>query len=172
MTAHLVSILLSALFLLFPAPLMMALVIITQALLVSLLTYMTLATSWLSFVLMLVFISAMMVVYAYVASLASNDFFYSRTHLPLSLPLLITTLIVLFTLDQGPLDLSGASSLAEPDLTSTPMSVSKLYAPGAMAVTVFLVIYLLVSLVAVAKNASYCSGPLRSSCLSPTGRPY
>nr|DAZ91301.1 TPA_asm: ND6 [Crypturopus inflatus] len=161
-TVYFVSVSLSVFFMFSPAPLVSAMVVVSQAAATAYLIYAGLATSWLSFILVLVFVSAMMVIYAYVSSLAANDFFYTNGRLVASTPLLLLALAGAMIYWPLPVSVGCFSLLDSPELVCSPLSVYKVYSPGVLVMTVFLISYLLVALVAVVKNASYCMGALRS----------
>nr|YP_006234452.1 NADH dehydrogenase subunit 6 [Gammarus duebeni]AER12198.1 NADH dehydrogenase subunit 6 [Gammarus duebeni] len=159
----LMSSFLSILFVFSSTPLVMAVLIVTQALLVSFITFTMLLTSWFSFILLMVFVSAMMVIFVYVSSLASNDFFSSNSYTNLSVMALIFTVIYMFTPVPGPSFFSATySQLAMSDADMAPLAAYKIYAPYVLIITAFLIVYLLTALIVVAKNSSSSAGALRS----------
>nr|DAZ91353.1 TPA_asm: ND6 [Gammarus chevreuxi] len=162
-TASLTSAFFSTLFIFSKTPLMMAMIIIAQAVMVSFITFMFLPTSWFSFILFMVFVSAMMIIFVYVSSLASNDFFTS-TGPSVALSLVASlALTVLFFLSPALPALTPYSESTLTDLGLASVTAYKLYAPYILLVTLFLIIYLLVALIVVAKNSSTKKGALRAS---------
>nr|YP_009339303.1 NADH dehydrogenase subunit 6 [Gmelinoides fasciatus]APL97193.1 NADH dehydrogenase subunit 6 [Gmelinoides fasciatus] len=143
-------------------PLMVTLVILTQATLISISIYLNLLTSWLAYILLLIFVSAMMVVYAYVSSLASNQYIYFTT--PPIIPLMFILLSVLIMVPMKKIGLtSSAYLLMNSNLNMGQMPYSKIYSFYTLAAVMFLILYLLMALVAVAKIISNYDGPLRTS---------
>nr|DAZ91286.1 TPA_asm: ND6 [Gammarus wautieri] len=157
----LLSMQLSALFMALNTPLIMAILITTQAVVVSFSTYNTLLTSWLSFILFLVFISAMMIIFVYVSSLASNEFFnsYTPTTTYYTMMLILSSALLYETL--APNYTKMLSKLLLTDMNLGSMTVYKMYTTHTLNISIILITYLLISLIAVAKISSYLKGPLR-----------
>nr|YP_009478337.1 NADH dehydrogenase subunit 6 [Gammarus roeselii]AVP50042.1 NADH dehydrogenase subunit 6 [Gammarus roeselii] len=154
------SIICSLLFLFSSAPLIMAFTLVTQTILVSVVTFLIMPTSWFSFILFMIFISAMMVIFVYVSSLAHNEFLSPRWT-SYSAFLMLTMTILLVALSQNMYSHQSHNYVSMSDLSLGSMSTYKLYAPYLSTISIFMIIYLLVALIAVAKNSSYNKGPLR-----------
>nr|APL97219.1 NADH dehydrogenase subunit 6 [Acanthogammarus victorii] len=162
MTLFTLSAAVSMLFITSSTPLMMALLIILQTTLVAVSMYISLVTSWLSFILFMVLVSAMMVIFVYVSSLASNDFMvtpsYMFTATLYSTPLL--GLAAYFTL--SPRVPPSTSQLTLTDADLAPTTLWKLYTSYTSTLTLFLILYLLVALIVVAKISLSTKGALRA----------
>nr|YP_009339315.1 NADH dehydrogenase subunit 6 [Pallaseopsis kessleri]APL97205.1 NADH dehydrogenase subunit 6 [Pallaseopsis kessleri] len=162
MTLFTLSAILSMLLVLSKPPLMMALLITAQTALVSLSMYLLMPTSWMSFVLLMILVSAMMVIFVYVSSLASNEFvalpkyWAMSTTATLSVWLLLGYLFLYTKKSQA----CSHSSMWDTDLT--PILTHKLYEPYASTLTIFLIIYLLLALIVVAKISVTLKGSLRA----------
>nr|YP_002213648.1 NADH dehydrogenase subunit 6 [Atelura formicaria]ABS88986.1 NADH dehydrogenase subunit 6 [Atelura formicaria] len=141
-------------------PLAMGLTIILQTVLICLVTGITNQTFWFSYILFLIFLGGMLVLFIYVASLASNEMF--------SLPslkffiLLAPLPILLFT---DPIMLTSHNNLPETnqEWTNILSPTYKLYNQSIMMLTIVLILYLFLTLIAITKITKLHSGPLRPS---------
>nr|YP_009424538.1 NADH dehydrogenase subunit 6 [Chlorotocus crassicornis]ASU92684.1 NADH dehydrogenase subunit 6 [Chlorotocus crassicornis] len=148
-------------------PLAMGMTLLTQTVFVCLIAGLLSKHMWFSYILFLIFLGALLVLFIYVASLASNESF------SLSIP---TTLMVGYSLLTLPMFM-----LMDPLLPSLKHSVEKsflcldqlmqttqynlmmIYNPSSMNLTLFIILYLLLTLVVVVKISSTFFGPLRLS---------
>nr|YP_009694085.1 NADH dehydrogenase subunit 6 [Protonemura kohnoae]QEI04353.1 NADH dehydrogenase subunit 6 [Protonemura kohnoae] len=151
-------------------PLAMGLMLLVQTVLISTLTGMLTQSFWFSYVLFLVFLGGLLVLFIYVTSLASNEMFYmSMTTL---IPLIIASallFVVMMIMDpsfltSSTLNCDGLSimntSLYQEESTN---SLSKLYNGPTSLITLTLVLYLFLTLIAVVKITKINQGPLRQS---------
>nr|YP_009118049.1 NADH dehydrogenase subunit 6 [Brachyuropus grewingkii]AJF22810.1 NADH dehydrogenase subunit 6 [Brachyuropus grewingkii] len=152
----------SVLFMFSKTPLMMALLIVSQTLTVAVSLYVFLLSSWLSFILFMILVSAMMVIFVYVSSLASNDFLTLPYSLFVSILYFAPTLVLgaYLTLAYSKNLTKTQSTMSDTDLG--PTIAYKLYAPYISSFTLFLITYLLVTLVIVAKITLSSKGALRA----------
>lgn len=153
--------LLSTLFVVSTAPLILACLVVFTAAVVSLFTYLITTTSWLSFILLIVFVRAIIVVFVYVASLASNEFLDRAAPLAYgsALSRFLALLTILAHTDNLVPSLSSSSLL---DKNLTPVIFSKIYTSYISALSAFLITYLLIALIAVAKTSLSLNAPLRA----------
>nr|AAC47691.1 NADH dehydrogenase 6 [Limulus polyphemus] len=139
----------SVLFLISYHPIMMIMNLILTTILVSLMTTLLMKTSWFSYTLFLIMVGGMLVVFIYIASLAPNESFKMLTKIPLliilSMPLLFTTI-------------SFKTSIY-PEMYK--ISISKIFSNLPMLTTLFLVTFLLITLIAVVKITKISQGPIR-----------
>nr|DAZ91234.1 TPA_asm: ND6 [Gammarus fossarum] len=159
--ASLLSMHLSTLFMTLNTPLIMAAVITTQAVLVSFSTYNISLTSWFSFILFLVFISAMMIIFVYVSSLASNEFFNSYVLTTGHHAMIMTLPLMLLYTTPTTVNTNMFSMLTLTDTNLGPTATYKMFTSYTLNISLILINYLLISLMAVAKISSYLKGPLR-----------
>nr|UPX88587.1 NADH dehydrogenase subunit 6 [Paraleptophlebia submarginata] len=156
---------LGLLFTLMNHPLAMGLILLTQTLAISLLTGLMLDSYWFSYILFLVFLGGMLVLFIYVTSLASNEMFlFSKSGLILttttSLMLLTSTVLV---------DTFIPHTLYKPLMMNNTMEIYlvtnmiKLYTYPTSLLTLVLILYLLLTLVAVVKITDIQTGPLRQA---------
>lgn len=159
--ASLISMQLSSLFVILNTPLIISALIIAQAILISFSTYNISLTSWFSFILFLVFVRAIIIIFVYVSSLASNDFFNSYTlTMAHNITIIILFFIALYT-TSTPICLEIFSKIILADTNLTPTATYKIYTSYTLNISIILITYLLVSLIAVAKISSVLKGPLR-----------
>jgi len=146
-------------------PLGIGLTLLVQTLLIALSTGLTAPTFWFSYILFLVFLGGILVLFIYVASLASNEIFSFSTKLFFTLTVLFV-IIVLIILLYDPLSTPSNDYFNE--LTSWTLTkdilnlfIFKIYNITNYLLTLLAVIYLLLALVIVANIVSIQEGPLR-----------
>lgn len=143
----------------------MGLILLIQTLVISTAVGLILPTFWFSYILFLVFLGGILVLFIYVASLASNEIFSLSTN---SILILFTggviTVIVILIID--PLHLNNLASFNEITvLTLLPevynIYVFKIYNLLNYMLTIVIIVYLLLALVIVANIVIVNEGPLR-----------
>nr|YP_009919101.1 NADH dehydrogenase subunit 6 [Protonemura meyeri]QMP96694.1 NADH dehydrogenase subunit 6 [Protonemura meyeri] len=149
-------------------PLAMGLMLLIQTVLISILTGLMTQSFWFSYVLFLVFLGGLLVLFIYVTSLASNEMF--SMSMKTLVPLLIGSTVLLITLmildssflTSSTMNCEGLSiinaSLYQEEATA---SLSKLYNGPTSLITLTLVLYLFLTLIAVVKITKINQGPLR-----------
>nr|YP_007317348.1 NADH dehydrogenase subunit 6 [Scyllarides latus]AGA56125.1 NADH dehydrogenase subunit 6 [Scyllarides latus] len=158
----------SILFMQLSHPLSAGITLLIQTSLVALASGLISSSFWFSYVLFLIFLGGMLVLFIYVASLASNEAF--KVSLTLSMLILSITLTVsffLFFLDpiishNNPL-LNTATLFLSNQFQSTPFSIYQIYNFPATTLTLFVILYLLLTLIVVVKITAVSFGPLRFS---------
>nr|YP_009973063.1 NADH dehydrogenase subunit 6 [Cancer pagurus]QNH68750.1 NADH dehydrogenase subunit 6 [Cancer pagurus] len=160
-----IMLILSFLFTRVTHPLSMGLILLTQTIMISLSAGIYTHSFWFSYVLFLIFLGGMLVLFIYVASLASNEMFFASlmtlliyTFLFLSFTFLIILLDPLIT---SHFSLASSSSI---ELNLSPSQFTMwLYSKTSMNFTLFIVSYLLLTLIVVIKIINLFKGPLRLS---------
>nr|UJG45381.1 NADH dehydrogenase subunit 6 [Nemoura flexuosa] len=151
-------------------PLAMGLMLLLQTVLISILTGMMAQSFWFSYILFLVFLGGLLVLFIYVTSLASNEMFSMSmsTLFPVIVGsgLLFMTLIIL----DPSFMTSGTNNFESLNFLNTPFyqeestnSLTKLYNGPTSLITLTLVLYLFLTLIAVVKITKINQGPLRKS---------
>nr|YP_010238438.1 NADH dehydrogenase subunit 6 [Arcynopteryx dichroa]QTE20448.1 NADH dehydrogenase subunit 6 [Arcynopteryx dichroa] len=162
------SILLSLIFTQMNHPLAMGLMLLVQTLCICLMTGFMTQSFWFSYILFLVFLGGLLVLFIYVTSLASNEMFSLSsstlilTILPffigLSLILLIDPLpLITNCLNNDMMEISNINLFYE----ESSLSLIKLFNQPTGFITLMLVLYLFLTLIAVVKITSVFFGPLR-----------
>nr|UEK25856.1 NADH dehydrogenase subunit 6 [Pachygrapsus fakaravensis] len=143
-------------------PLAMGLTLLTQTVLVSITVGLSTYSFWTSYILFLVFLGGMLVLFIYVASIASNQaFVFSSSVMMIFLAVALVSFTLLFF---DPLVMSSPSSLPTSSMdlfNSTPVIISWIYNSPSMTFTIFVISYLLLTLIVVVKIVSLFKGPLR-----------
>nr|NP_976149.1 NADH dehydrogenase subunit 6 [Tricholepidion gertschi]AAO40213.1 NADH dehydrogenase subunit 6 [Tricholepidion gertschi] len=147
-------------------PLAMGLTIIIQTILICLITGMMLPSFWFSYILFLVFLGGMLVVFIYVSTLASNETFKTSPKMLITtaILLIITTMVTMISDNSL---LSWTTSLQESMTMNTdtkilPLSTMKLYMTSVSPITLMMISYMFLTLIAVTKITNIFKGPLRS----------
>nr|YP_010454714.1 NADH dehydrogenase subunit 6 [Epeorus montanus]QZZ23890.1 NADH dehydrogenase subunit 6 [Epeorus montanus] len=148
-------------------PLAMGLILLCQTLLISLVTGLLAPSFWFSYILFLVFLGGMLVLFIYVTSLASNEMFsISAQTMILGFLFVFFVLCVSYFNDPSLWTLSNFSDQAQlVDWTSPQPTLNlliKLYNHPTHLLTLLLVLYLFLTLVAVVTVTQIFEGPLRS----------
>nr|YP_009486005.1 NADH dehydrogenase subunit 6 [Suwallia errata]AWA28583.1 NADH dehydrogenase subunit 6 [Suwallia errata] len=149
-------------------PLAMGLMLLIQTLCICMITGFLTQSFWFSYILFLVFLGGLLVLFIYVTSLASNEMFsMSTSTLILSMaPLTLMTLLLMlidpmpYLIDSLNMDMTQINTLILYQEEATP-SLMKLFNQPTGAITLMLVMYLLLTLIAVVKITSIFFGPLR-----------
>nr|YP_009740885.1 NADH dehydrogenase subunit 6 [Dericorys annulata]QID03899.1 NADH dehydrogenase subunit 6 [Dericorys annulata] len=148
-------------------PMSMMLLIILQTFLVGLMTGTIMESFWLSYILFLTFLGGMLVLFVYITSIASNELFQ-----PKSITMLMTIfmwsiiMILLITSDKTMfMDFLKNTETVNMDITinfqEMTMSLEKLYNNPTYIVTMMMMIYLFLALLAVVKITNINQGPIR-----------
>nr|YP_004934841.1 NADH dehydrogenase subunit 6 [Trichocera bimacula]AET13105.1 NADH dehydrogenase subunit 6 [Trichocera bimacula] len=164
------SVIFSFIFMQMKHPLAMGLMLLSQTFLICLITGIFSKTFWFSYVLFLVFLGGMLVLFIYVTSLASNEMFsFSMKMLTISLTLLLSifflalmmdkTIISSLMMNSEMLQLTNLNNLLNEDT----LNLNKLYNYPTNLITLLLINYLFLTLIAVVKITNIFQGPLRPS---------
>nr|YP_010454727.1 NADH dehydrogenase subunit 6 [Epeorus pellucidus]QZZ23903.1 NADH dehydrogenase subunit 6 [Epeorus pellucidus] len=148
-------------------PLAMGLILLCQTLLIALVTGLLAPSFWFSYILFLVFLGGMLVLFIYVTSLASNEMFsISAQTMILSSAFIGLILIISYFNDPAawlPTNFSDQAQLIEwTNPQPTLNLLIKLYNNPTHLLTLLLVLYLFLTLVAVVTITQIFEGPLRS----------
>nr|UBN08895.1 NADH dehydrogenase subunit 6 [Panesthia parva] len=141
-------------------PLAMGLILLLQTIMISMITGLTTQSFWFSYILFLIFIGGMLVLFIYITSLASNEMFTLSTKLLYSLMFLTPPMMIIMKVN-FPITMSQETWMFLMVNNSTPLPLLKLYNFPTGIMTIMMVIYLLITLIAVVKITSIFKGPLR-----------
>nr|YP_010950999.1 NADH dehydrogenase subunit 6 [Thienemanniella triangula]WML69340.1 NADH dehydrogenase subunit 6 [Thienemanniella triangula] len=159
----------SILFLITKHPLSMGLVMLFQTLLICLTTSLSAKNFWFSYILFLIFLGGMLILFIYVISLASNEMFNFSMNLMVKLMtmLLIISLLMYFSIDLFMLNnfnLNMETTMNENMMfmnMENSQLLNKLFNFPTNMITILLMIYLFLCLIAVCKIINIFEGPLR-----------
>nr|AKF78843.1 NADH dehydrogenase subunit 6 [Euryomma sp. SMD-2015] len=148
-------------------PLAMGLTLLIQTTLMCLISGLMTKTFWFSYILFLVFLGGMLVLFIYVTSLASNEMFsFSIKLLIISISIFMMSMMILFFIDKNLLlqysniEINVISNM-NTFITENSLSLNKLYNYPTNLLTILLMNYLLITLIAVVKITNLYKGPLR-----------
>nr|YP_010410326.1 NADH dehydrogenase subunit 6 [Haplotropis brunneriana]AGO50970.1 NADH dehydrogenase subunit 6 [Haplotropis brunneriana] len=148
-------------------PMSMMMFIIIQTLLIGLTAGTLMESFWLSYILFLTFLGGMLVLFIYITSIASNEMFQPKSISVILTGitwLILTTTLIL--LDKSMyIDLSkNSDSYVTNNIMNyqeMTMSLSKIYNNPTFMITMMMMIYLFLALLAVVKITNINQGPIR-----------
>nr|WAB69693.1 NADH dehydrogenase subunit 6 [Coelophthinia sp. 1 JPL-2022a] len=160
---------LSILFTQMKHPLTMGMMLLIQTFLISLMIGLIHKTFWFSYILFLVFLGGMLVMFIYVTSLSSNEMF-SLSNKLIFLLIFISSMIFMLMLIVDKfysMNLMNFEMMPFNNLNiymnENIINLTKLYNYPSNYITLFLIIYLLLTLVISVKITNFFYGPLRPS---------
>nr|WPY71340.1 NADH dehydrogenase subunit 6 [Gampsocera sp.] len=166
---YLLTLINSFLFIQMNHPLAMGLTLLFQTIFISIITGLITKTFWFAYILFLIFLGGMLVLFIYVTSLASNEMFsFSIKSLIYSMSFMLLFLFLSFMfIDQMMMN----SNIMNEEMTminnnnlfymENSMSLNKLYNFPTNFITILLMNYLLITLIAIVKITKLFYGPLR-----------
>nr|YP_010943451.1 NADH dehydrogenase subunit 6 [Symbrenthia silana]WLS55480.1 NADH dehydrogenase subunit 6 [Symbrenthia silana] len=154
----------------FNHPLPMGMLILIQTLLLCLLSGMLINTYWFSYILFLIFLGGLMVLFIYVSSIASNEnlktsifnksfFFFFLLILIISYFFKNNLFWMNFSFNNEMFNFFNLFLFINNDFN---LNLSKLYDKQTYLLTLMMIIYLFITLIAVIKITNIFFGPLRS----------
>nr|QNV49147.1 NADH dehydrogenase subunit 6 [Drino sp. PH-2020] len=155
-------------FLFMKHPMTMGLMLLTQTIMICLISGLISKTFWFSYILFLVFIGGMLVLFIYITSLASNEMFtMSMKLMILSLTMFMTFMLILLFIDKNLLQYNNNTEILSiynlnSYIKENSLSINKLYNYPNNLLTILLMNYLLITLIAVVKITKLFKGPLRT----------
>nr|AMP43778.1 NADH dehydrogenase subunit 6 [Rhagio sp. KW-2016] len=163
-----ITIIMSFIFTQMTHPLAMGLVLLMQTLLICLITGLFTKTFWFSYILFLIFLGGMLVLFIYVTSLASNEMFsFSMKTFMISLMSMMIMMLFFFCVDNSLINNMFINNemynlnIMDSYITENSLNLNKLYNFPSNMVTLLLINYLLLTLIAVVKITNIFYGPLR-----------
>nr|YP_009515500.1 NADH dehydrogenase subunit 6 [Parhyale hawaiensis]AAT69316.1 NADH dehydrogenase subunit 6 [Parhyale hawaiensis]AYB71611.1 NADH dehydrogenase subunit 6 [Parhyale hawaiensis] len=148
----LILLLMSSLFLYSHTPLAMGVLIVFQSVIIALMLYIFMPSSWFSFLLIMVFLSGMMIIFMYVSSLAANEL-TSFSLLFFVLPFFI--ILIIYLNNNNYINQTTMNCLSMNLMELAPLNIYKVYSSEIYPMTLVLIIYLLVALIVVVKNSNF-----------------
>nr|QNE85511.1 NADH dehydrogenase subunit 6 [Empis trigramma] len=149
-------------------PLAMGLMLLIQTFMICLITGLLTKTFWFSYILFLIFLGGMLVLFIYVTSLASNEMFSLSLNLMIYAMLAMTSMMILMLImDKMPFittlmnnemnEIYNLNSFMNENI----FNLNKLYNFPTNMLTLLLINYLLITLIAIVKITNVFYGPLR-----------
>nr|YP_010222586.1 NADH dehydrogenase subunit 6 [Macroscytus subaeneus]UCC46036.1 NADH dehydrogenase subunit 6 [Macroscytus subaeneus] len=138
-------------------PLSMGFILICQTLVISIMTGMMLGSFLFSYIIMIIMLSGALVLFIYMASVASNEKFQTPVKL---ISIFLISMIMISMMEENLDHLQGSTSDAT--IYSETMSLIKLFNNMSAYITIMMIIYLLLTMIVVTNISSVTEGPLRA----------
>nr|YP_010701740.1 NADH dehydrogenase subunit 6 [Helophilus continuus]WCJ53314.1 NADH dehydrogenase subunit 6 [Helophilus continuus] len=169
LTLYSLTLIFSFIFIQMNHPLSMGLMLLIQTIMVSCITGLMTKSFWFSYILFLIFIGGMLVLFIYMTSLASNEMFsLSMKTMIISIISLLILMIIMFFMDKMLLtfnsinnEMNSISNLNS-YISENSLNLIKLYNYPSNMITILLINYLLITMIASVKITKLFYGPIRS----------
>nr|YP_010868914.1 NADH dehydrogenase subunit 6 [Hilara brevispina]WGU46330.1 NADH dehydrogenase subunit 6 [Hilara brevispina] len=149
-------------------PLAMGLMLLIQTFFICLITGLLTKTFWFSYILFLIFLGGMLVLFIYVTSLASNEMFSMSMKLTINSMIMLFMMILLFIMIDKMQIISflmnnemNTIDNMNSYINENTLNLNKLYNYPTNLITLLLINYLLITLIAIVKITNVFYGPLR-----------
>nr|YP_009989152.1 NADH dehydrogenase subunit 6 [Bryodema kozlovi]QNM40729.1 NADH dehydrogenase subunit 6 [Bryodema kozlovi] len=148
-------------------PMLLMIMIIIQTLLISVMMGSMMESFWLSYILFLTFIGGMMVLFIYITSISSNEMFNIKsTSMIFLMIMMLITMIVIYNTEKimfteiikNTETMNMKYTMNFQEMT---MSLTKMYNNPTLIITIMMMIYLFIALLAVVKINNINQGPIR-----------
>lgn len=138
------------------------LLLLTQTILISITIGLSTYSFWFSYILFLVFLGGILILFIYVTSLASNEPFVFRTSISILIILTLTLSISPLLIDSLISPTKASLPFSSLEFTqSTRFIVRWIYNSPSIIFTLYIISYLLLTLIVVVKIVNLFKGPLR-----------
>nr|BAD32652.1 NADH dehydrogenase subunit 6 [Orthetrum melania] len=140
-------------------PMNMGITLLLQTIMMAILMGLMSYSSWFSYILFLVFLGGMLVLFIYMTSIASNEMFKKTSYfMVMSAMLFIMMLLFIMLMDPFMYTMSTTSMLTN-NMDSSNMIMSPLYNNPISVITVFMVLYLFLTLIVIVSLTKFNKGP-------------
>nr|WKU84249.1 NADH dehydrogenase subunit 6 [Xylota quadrimaculata] len=168
LTLYSLTLIFSFIFLQMSHPLSMGIMLLIQTLMICCITGMMTKSFWFSYILFLIFVGGMLVLFIYVTSLASNELFSIEMKMTtlMMISLLLLILIILFMdkmimmFNSLNIEMNSIMNINS-FIKENSLNLNKLYNYPTNMITILLINYLLITLIAVVKITKLFYGPIR-----------
>nr|YP_011017069.1 NADH dehydrogenase subunit 6 [Saldoida armata]WQB61747.1 NADH dehydrogenase subunit 6 [Saldoida armata] len=145
-------------------PLSMGITLIAQTLLVSVMTGMMMNSFWFSYMLLMIVLSGMLVLFVYMASIASNEKFKSSVKntkmMMISITIIIIWSVMIDVVIKNNINMEKICPFMENEQTNM---LSKMFSTQNMKMTLMMILYLLFTMIVVSYNTNIFEGPMRKT---------
>nr|YP_010882203.1 NADH dehydrogenase subunit 6 [Pulchriphyllium giganteum]WID87117.1 NADH dehydrogenase subunit 6 [Pulchriphyllium giganteum] len=150
------NMMLNTTFLMMKHPLSMSMTIITQTMIVSMITSMMWMSSWYSFILVLTYIGGMMIMFIYMTSLVPNMMFSMPKKMTMSMIIMLT--IMMTYMINKKYQMLNLDMMQPNEQT---IILTKMYTKPTNITTIMMALYLLFTMITVKNMTELKMGPLR-----------
>nr|YP_010463276.1 NADH dehydrogenase subunit 6 [Macropes harringtonae]UUJ37800.1 NADH dehydrogenase subunit 6 [Macropes harringtonae] len=135
-------------------PLIMAMIVIMQTIMISVMVGIIMNSFWFSYIILIMMLSGMLVLFTYMASIASNEKFN------MSMKMILTSVILMICMFMY----SKTNEEISINLPSNYLSIilNWLFSSNTMMITMIMVLYLFFTMIVVSKIVNINEGPLRT----------
>nr|QAX91256.1 NADH dehydrogenase subunit 6 [Schedorhinotermes sp. 9 MW-2019]QAX91280.1 NADH dehydrogenase subunit 6 [Schedorhinotermes sp. 1 MW-2019] len=141
-------------------PMAMGLILLTQTILMCLISGTMFKSFWFSYILFMIMIGGMLVLFMYMTSIASNEMFLPPNKMIITV-MMITPLIYTMMIDPtSNKEMNNHDTITENEVTT---ATTPMYEQMTGTLTVLLVMYMLLTLIVVVKMININWGPLRQT---------
>nr|YP_009327188.1 NADH dehydrogenase subunit 6 [Orthetrum testaceum]ANX10012.1 NADH dehydrogenase subunit 6 [Orthetrum testaceum] len=142
-------------------PMNMGITLLLQTIMMAILMGLMSYSSWFSYILFLVFLGGMLVLFIYMTSIASNEMFQkSKYFSSLFMVAFIMMLLLIMLMDPFMYTMSMTNMMIN-NMDSPSMIMSPLYNNPMSVITMFMVLYLFLTLIVIVAITKFNKGPLR-----------
>nr|ACJ69427.1 NADH dehydrogenase subunit 6 [Diplonychus rusticus] len=142
-------------------PLSMGLVLLIQTLLTAIMSGLIINTFWFSYMLFIVLLGGMLVLFIYMASIASNEKFMFSIKITATITMLMMASTVIWMYSDKLMGSSGMSSSIKLIENDQMLSLQKFFSTQSISITIMMVTYLLITMIAVTYVVNIFEGPMR-----------
>nr|YP_007374661.1 NADH dehydrogenase subunit 6 [Sirthenea flavipes]ADU58107.1 NADH dehydrogenase subunit 6 [Sirthenea flavipes] len=163
MMMMMMSFIASSIFPLMKHPLSMGLTLIVQTIIISIISGMMVNMFWFSYILVMTIISGMLILFIYMASVASNEKFQSSMKI-MYYAILVLSLSTILSFLVDNMEMKKMWSPKKESIMDTdyPLTLVSMFNLESMFVTILMVSYLLLCMVIVSNVVNVHEGPLRT----------
>nr|ATD53047.1 NADH dehydrogenase subunit 6 [Aphrophora sp. EMHAU-2015-Zz062722]ATV98840.1 NADH dehydrogenase subunit 6 [Aphrophora sp. EMHAU-15062702] len=162
------SIISSSMFLVMKHPLSMGFMLFLQTILTCLVNGMIINSYWFSYILFITFIGGMLVLFTYIATIASNEKFKFSIKLMLMIIIMVMIMIIMMMLidpqtfyDLTLTEMINYNTNIMMMKNKNILSITKMFNYPYMYMSILMIIYLLITMISVVKITNIKEGPLR-----------
>nr|AUO29237.1 NADH dehydrogenase subunit 6 [Enallagma cyathigerum] len=156
----------STIFMVMKHPMSMGITLLAQTVFICLITNNTSQNAWFSYILFLVFLGGMLVLFIYMTSVASNELFMKNKMSSFVILILMNGSFMLMFMLLDPMLLSNncedSMVMYKMNSSTSSLTMSLFNYPNNL-LTLFMVIYLFLTLIVVVKITEFNQGPLRTT---------
>nr|YP_006504036.1 NADH dehydrogenase subunit 6 [Nasutitermes triodiae]AFM92536.1 NADH dehydrogenase subunit 6 [Nasutitermes triodiae] len=139
-------------------PMAMGLMLLTQTIMICLISGTMYSSFWFSYILFMIMIGGMLVLFMYMTSLASNEMFTPSNKMLVASSIALPTLMYLMPTVTNNKEMNTHNTMMENEITTT---TTAMYNQMMGTMTTMLVIYMLLTLIVVVNIINVSKGPLR-----------
>nr|YP_010895129.1 NADH dehydrogenase subunit 6 [Ocyptamus norina]WJW73655.1 NADH dehydrogenase subunit 6 [Ocyptamus norina] len=166
---YIIILMLAFMFMQMNHPLSMGIMLLIQTVMICCISGLMTKSFWFSYILFLIFVGGMLVLFIYVTSLASNEMFTFSTKMLLLLFInMMIMMILMIFMDKMIIMYNSLNnemesiSMLNSYIMENTLNLNKLYNYPTNIITIMLINYLLITLIATVKITKLFYGPLRS----------